>query len=503
MKRSKLLWMAGLVLLLVLGMASQAWSSDAVIGVKMEIFGRDGRVLQPTDSLIKGEEFYLDISLNCNGAAVNEYIMGYSICVDYRGCRGFLERVTSDGNPPTDSNQFTELTTGVGKIVNGVPVVSPLEFSNTNSLIIAANVNVTGKLINSVLNNSYGPFIRYYFKVKEDLDVYKLEFIISRTDIPTLTGAFTQTVFYGRVEGSSDSFYYEFQEINIPAYPLISYYAVSFESNGGSSTGRQIIVGGEKVIKPADPAREGYIFAGWYSDASLTAAYDFDTPISADLVLYAKWNIIPFSAYFNAPAKIYVREGKKVDYVVSVSNIGGDGSNLFMIEADFDTKYLNYEGYTFALDAMVYSPVQTDFTYDVGGKLSFSMVLGRPGVLLKPAAEASLLTFHFSLKDSVVPMKTIIESFLSKVTAAVFDDGKPTLIDAVVVKPGAPVAVLIDPLGFEGGELDEATISWLIYHHLYKTDAADDWDDIKKYDLNGNNMIDLADIVALWSLIGK
>ena len=27
--------------------------------------------------------------------------------------------------------------------------------------------------------------------------------------------------------------------------------------------------------------------------------------------------------------------------VISVNNIGGDGSNLFMIEADFDAKYLN------------------------------------------------------------------------------------------------------------------------------------------------------------------
>lgn len=35
--------------------------------------------------------------------------------------------------------------------------------------------------------------------------------------------------------------------------------------------------------------KAGLTFAGWYSDADLTTAFDFATPITADLVLYAKW----------------------------------------------------------------------------------------------------------------------------------------------------------------------------------------------------------------------
>ncbi len=49
---------------------------------------------------------------------------------------------------------------------------------------------------------------------------------------------------------------------------------------------------GEKLtIKPKDPEREGYTFAGWYIDEACTQAFDFDTFIKgdADLVLYANW----------------------------------------------------------------------------------------------------------------------------------------------------------------------------------------------------------------------
>ncbi|MCL1873710.1 MAG: hypothetical protein FWF85_06300 [Clostridiales bacterium] len=211
----------------------------------------------------------------------------------------------------------------------------------------------------------------------------------------------------------------------------------------------------------------------------------------------------PFSAALSAPEKIYVRETNKLDYVVSVNNIDGDGADVFMIEAAFDIQYLNYQGYTFNISSDL-NPIQTSITYDgITGKLALGIILGTPGALLKAPTETPLVTFHFTLKETVVPTVTVIESFLTKVSAAIFHDSIPTSLNAVLTKPGAPVSVLLHPLGYEGGELDEATISWLVYHHLYKTSAATDWDDIKKYDLNGNSQIDLADIVALWSLIGK
>ncbi|MCL1874516.1 MAG: hypothetical protein FWF85_10445, partial [Clostridiales bacterium] len=217
-------------------------------------------------------------------------------------------------------------------------------------------------------------------------------------------------------------------------------------------------------------------------------------------------SVTDFSANIYAPAQIYLKDGNRIDYVVSVVNVADEGANLFQIEAYFDSKNLNYTGYTFAPSMLTYGPAQGSFSYDVSsGKLSLGMYLAKAGTLLKAESETPLVTFHFSLKDDVEagPGKTVVDNLLSKVTGYCFIDGKSSPVDAIITKPGAPVKILIHPLGYEGGELDEATISWLIYHHLYKTGAAGDWEEIKKYDLNGNNMIDLADIVALWSLIGK
>ena len=64
---------------------------------------------------------------------------------------------------------------------------------------------------------------------------------------------------------------------------------VIFNSNGGSAVETQQVAQYEKVVKPADPTREGYGFIGWYMDSELTTAFDFDLLIAEDQILYAKW----------------------------------------------------------------------------------------------------------------------------------------------------------------------------------------------------------------------
>lgn len=64
---------------------------------------------------------------------------------------------------------------------------------------------------------------------------------------------------------------------------------VKFDTQGGSSIDDQTPASGSTVAKPADPTREGYTFAGWFSDAACTKAYDFAAAVTADMTLYAKW----------------------------------------------------------------------------------------------------------------------------------------------------------------------------------------------------------------------
>ena len=64
---------------------------------------------------------------------------------------------------------------------------------------------------------------------------------------------------------------------------------VSFNAGEGSKVDFQTTAANGPVAKPADPTREGYTFAGWYTDAACTKAYDFATAVTSDLTLYAKW----------------------------------------------------------------------------------------------------------------------------------------------------------------------------------------------------------------------
>lgn len=66
-------------------------------------------------------------------------------------------------------------------------------------------------------------------------------------------------------------------------------YTVTFDSNGGSAVASQTVTSGETATEPVDPTKSGYDFDAWYSDNQFTTEYNFATPVTADITLYAKW----------------------------------------------------------------------------------------------------------------------------------------------------------------------------------------------------------------------
>lgn len=66
-------------------------------------------------------------------------------------------------------------------------------------------------------------------------------------------------------------------------------YTVTYESNGGRTVPSQAVKYNETANKPADPTKSGYTFAGWYTEEKLTNKYDFATPVTGNITLYAKW----------------------------------------------------------------------------------------------------------------------------------------------------------------------------------------------------------------------
>lgn len=67
-------------------------------------------------------------------------------------------------------------------------------------------------------------------------------------------------------------------------------FTVSFDTDGGSAVAAQKVYNGSLAEKPADPAKEGYAFIGWYTDKAYTTAFDFGSAmITADTTVYARF----------------------------------------------------------------------------------------------------------------------------------------------------------------------------------------------------------------------
>lgn len=67
---------------------------------------------------------------------------------------------------------------------------------------------------------------------------------------------------------------------------------VSFDTDGGSEIAPQYIWLDETAEMPAVPEKLGSEFVGWYTDKGFTDAFDFETPVTEDITLYAKWKVI-------------------------------------------------------------------------------------------------------------------------------------------------------------------------------------------------------------------
>ncbi|MGI6264487.1 MAG: FAD-dependent oxidoreductase [Acutalibacteraceae bacterium] len=115
---------------------------------------------------------------------------------------------------------------------------------------------------------------------------------------------------------------------------------VFFDTNGGDPLACGKPVDGA-LVRPADPVRAGYVFAGWYKDAALRQEWDFDADrMSGNLLtLYAKWIPAPAETYTVSFKSNYGDGGS----TVSAQRIAVDGDRLIAAP-----KTPNRTGFTFA-----------------------------------------------------------------------------------------------------------------------------------------------------------
>ena len=66
-------------------------------------------------------------------------------------------------------------------------------------------------------------------------------------------------------------------------------HTVTFNSNGGTEIAPKEVVSGVKIKAPSTPTKDKYLFRGWYEDSTFSKEFDFNTPITSDMTLYANW----------------------------------------------------------------------------------------------------------------------------------------------------------------------------------------------------------------------
>ena len=76
---------------------------------------------------------------------------------------------------------------------------------------------------------------------------------------------------------------------NTPPAPPSTNFTITYDTCGGDSLSSVQVDNGEKLTKII-PTRNDYVFMGWYEDNSYTKKFDFNTEITKDFTLYAKWS---------------------------------------------------------------------------------------------------------------------------------------------------------------------------------------------------------------------
>ena len=74
----------------------------------------------------------------------------------------------------------------------------------------------------------------------------------------------------------------------VPPTPTTTH-TVTFDSDGGSEVEPQTVEDGQTATEPTAPTKEDYTFEGWLLDGE---AYDFSTPVTADITLVAYWESV-------------------------------------------------------------------------------------------------------------------------------------------------------------------------------------------------------------------
>ena len=174
-------------------------------------------------------------------------------------------------------------------------------------------------------------------------------------------------------------------DVNLYAKWEIKRNLVTFDTQGGGAINIRQVAYGDTIVEPDYPEREGYVFQGWCTDAACTQEYNFDTPVTAPVTLYAKWTpqiIVAFDAAGGSEVgSLVIASGTSIDDLPDSTREGFyfagwyQGENPVGVGATFDSSTTLTARWTPNIMSVTF--VDGEGTYDIG-LADYASAVARP-----------------------------------------------------------------------------------------------------------------------------
>ena len=272
---------------------SKPYISQVFFKVKMIGGGDDSKITIKTSDDGKNYTAQSECTISGSQNTVKTFLVDINTYAKY--VQLYFTKGSNVGFGPliiyTKSSSFQNYTTECGSQTDCSLLTFATNIAANHTATYTQNTSATALTVSAKYDgNTTGVTYQWYSNTsRSNTDGTAIDGATSASYTPIISATGTK---YYYCEATYDKCTITSNVATVVVYAAIITYTVTFDSDGGSAVASQTIEDEKKATKPADPTKNGYEFAGWYNG---NTEFDFNTSITGDLTLKAKWNIITYN----------------------------------------------------------------------------------------------------------------------------------------------------------------------------------------------------------------